>query len=174
MGITEASSPLRVKAAAKSLQSCPTLWPHRRQPTRLRRPGILQARVLERAAIALSTLLLQVSIRHIWVGRGRNLAGLKSALEKESVRYECTLEAKKGCLPLLHLSVLLSPPGHKTPSLRGRGLPGRERLRAPWEPPNPCCLQTSLLKVLIGARGLVESLPQATALSVPQLSSHGR
>ena len=25
-------------AAAKSLQSCPTLWPHRRQPTRLRRP----------------------------------------------------------------------------------------------------------------------------------------
>ena len=25
-------------AAAKSLQSCPTLWPHRRQPTRLPRP----------------------------------------------------------------------------------------------------------------------------------------
>ena len=25
-------------AAAKSLQSCPTLWPHRRQPTRLSRP----------------------------------------------------------------------------------------------------------------------------------------
>ena len=25
-------------AAAKSLQSCPTVWPHRRQPTRLPRP----------------------------------------------------------------------------------------------------------------------------------------
>ena len=25
-------------AAAKSLQSCPTLWPHRREPTRLPRP----------------------------------------------------------------------------------------------------------------------------------------
>ena len=34
-------------AAAKSLQSCPTLQPHRRQPTRLPIPGILQARTLE-------------------------------------------------------------------------------------------------------------------------------
>ena len=35
-------------AAAKSLQSCPTLcWPHRWQPTRLPVPGILQARTLE-------------------------------------------------------------------------------------------------------------------------------
>ena len=30
--------PVLLAAAAKSLQSCPTLWPHRRQPTRLRRP----------------------------------------------------------------------------------------------------------------------------------------
>ena len=29
---------MTVAAAAKSLQSCPTLRPHRRQPTRLRRP----------------------------------------------------------------------------------------------------------------------------------------
>ena len=29
---------LRSHAAAKSLQSCPTVWPHRRQPTRLPRP----------------------------------------------------------------------------------------------------------------------------------------
>ena len=28
----------RYAAAAKSLQSCPTVWPHRRQPTRLPRP----------------------------------------------------------------------------------------------------------------------------------------
>ena len=27
-----------IAAAAKSLQSCPTVWPHRRQPTRLPRP----------------------------------------------------------------------------------------------------------------------------------------
>ena len=29
---------LVIAAAAKSLQSCPTVWPHRRQPTRLPRP----------------------------------------------------------------------------------------------------------------------------------------
>ena len=29
---------LMVAAAAKSLQPCPTLWPHRRQPTRLPHP----------------------------------------------------------------------------------------------------------------------------------------
>ena len=29
---------LAAAAAAKSLQSCPTLWPHRWQPTRLHRP----------------------------------------------------------------------------------------------------------------------------------------
>ena len=34
-------------AAAKSLQSCPTVRPHRQQPTRLPVPGILQARILE-------------------------------------------------------------------------------------------------------------------------------
>ena len=33
-------------AAAKSLQSCPTLCAHRWQPTRLPVPGILQARTL--------------------------------------------------------------------------------------------------------------------------------
>ena len=41
-------------AAAKSLQSCPTLRPHRRQPTRLPCPGILQARTLEWVAISFS------------------------------------------------------------------------------------------------------------------------
>ena len=41
-------------AAAKSLQSCPTLWPHRRQPTRPPVPGILQARTLERVAMFFS------------------------------------------------------------------------------------------------------------------------
>ena len=41
-------------AAAKSLQSCPTVRPHRRQPTRLPIPGILQARTLEWVAISLS------------------------------------------------------------------------------------------------------------------------
>ena len=29
---------IRAAAAAKSLQSCPTVWPHRQQPTRLPRP----------------------------------------------------------------------------------------------------------------------------------------
>ena len=41
-------------AAAKSLQLCPTLWLHRRQPTRLPVPGILQARTLEWVAISFS------------------------------------------------------------------------------------------------------------------------
>ena len=45
-------------AAAKSLQSCPTLCdPHRRQPTRLPVPGILQARTLEWVAISFSNAL---------------------------------------------------------------------------------------------------------------------
>ena len=43
---------------AKSLQSCPTVWPHRRQPTRLPRPWnspwIFQARTLEWVAISFS------------------------------------------------------------------------------------------------------------------------
>ena len=40
-------SKINAAAAAKSLHSCPTLQPHRRQPTRLPIPGILQARTLE-------------------------------------------------------------------------------------------------------------------------------
>ena len=44
-------------AAAKSLQSCPTMCePHRQQPTRLPVPGIFQARVLEWGAIAFSLI----------------------------------------------------------------------------------------------------------------------
>ena len=44
-----------VAAAATSLQSYLTLWrPHRRQPTRLPIPGILQARTLEWVAISFS------------------------------------------------------------------------------------------------------------------------
>ena len=43
-----------VAAAAKLLQSCPTLRPHRRQPTRLPHPWILQARTLEWVAISFS------------------------------------------------------------------------------------------------------------------------
>ena len=39
-------------AAAKLLQSYPTLRPHRRQPTRLPVPGTLQARTLEWVAIS--------------------------------------------------------------------------------------------------------------------------
>ena len=41
-------------ALAKSLQSCPTVRPHRRQPTRLPVPGILQARTPEWVAISFS------------------------------------------------------------------------------------------------------------------------
>ena len=41
-------------AAAKSPQPWPTLRPHRRQPTRLPVPGILQARTLEWVAISFS------------------------------------------------------------------------------------------------------------------------
>ena len=41
--------------AAKSRQSCPTMCDHRRQPTRLPVPGILQARTLEWVAISFSS-----------------------------------------------------------------------------------------------------------------------
>ena len=60
--------------AAKSFQSCPTLWPHRWQPTRLPVPGILQARTLEWVAIYFSNaskwkvkakLLSRVWLRYI-------------------------------------------------------------------------------------------------------------
>ena len=43
-------------AAAKSLQSCPTLWPHRRQPTRLPRPGDFPGQRAGGVAIAFSDL----------------------------------------------------------------------------------------------------------------------
>ena len=42
-------------AAAKSLQLCPTLWPHRRQPPGSPLPGILHARTLEWIAISFSS-----------------------------------------------------------------------------------------------------------------------
>ena len=47
--------PNGISAAAKSLQSyTDSLWPHRRQPTRLPIPGILQARTLQWVAISFS------------------------------------------------------------------------------------------------------------------------
>ena len=42
-------------AAAKSLQSCPTVKPQRWQPTRFPVPGILQARTLEWVAVSFSS-----------------------------------------------------------------------------------------------------------------------
>ena len=47
-------STVAAAAAAKSFQSCLTLRPRRRQPTRLPVPGILQARTLEWVAISFS------------------------------------------------------------------------------------------------------------------------
>ena len=47
-------------AAATLLQSCSTVWPHRRQPTRLPVPGILQARTLEWVAISFSKVMPKV------------------------------------------------------------------------------------------------------------------
>ena len=47
-------SPLGLVDKNKSLQSCPTLQPHRWQPTRPPVPGILQARTLEWDAISFS------------------------------------------------------------------------------------------------------------------------
>ena len=42
------------RSAAKSLQSCDSVRPHRRQPSGSSVPGILQARTLEWGAIAFS------------------------------------------------------------------------------------------------------------------------
>ena len=56
---------------AKSLQSCPTLWPQRQQPTRLPVPGTLQARTLEWVAISFSNAwkwkVKVKSLSHIWL-----------------------------------------------------------------------------------------------------------
>ena len=58
-------------ATAKSLQLCPTVWPHRRQPTSSAVPGILQARILEWAAIAFSNAWKRKvkvkSLSHVWL-----------------------------------------------------------------------------------------------------------
>ena len=43
---------MKVKSESEVAQSCPTLQPHGLQPTRLLRPWIFQARVLEWVAIA--------------------------------------------------------------------------------------------------------------------------
>ena len=48
--VSKLFSVLPVAAAAKSLQSCPPLRPHRRLPV----PGILQARTLEWVAVSFS------------------------------------------------------------------------------------------------------------------------
>ena len=45
---------LLAAAAAKSLQLCPTLRPHRRSPSGSPVPGILQAKILEWVAISFS------------------------------------------------------------------------------------------------------------------------
>ena len=50
--------------------SCPTLWPHRRQPTRLPSPGILQARTLERVTIAFSNVWK-------WEVKGKSLSRVR-------------------------------------------------------------------------------------------------
>ena len=44
-----------IAAAAKSLQSCPTVWPHRQQPTRCPHPWDSPARTLEWVAISFSS-----------------------------------------------------------------------------------------------------------------------
>ena len=44
--------PAAAAAVAKSHQSCPTVQPHKQQPTRI--PGILQERTLEWVALSFS------------------------------------------------------------------------------------------------------------------------
>ena len=65
------TSDFSFSAAAKLLQSCPTLQPHRRQPTRLPVPGILQARILEWFAISFSNAwkwkMKVKSLSHAWL-----------------------------------------------------------------------------------------------------------
>ena len=51
----ESRSLRHLAAAAKSLQSCPTVWPHRRQPTRCPHPWDSPARTLEWVAISFSS-----------------------------------------------------------------------------------------------------------------------
>ena len=104
--------------AAKSLQSCPTVWPRRRQPTRFRIPGILQARTLEWVAIAFSAWLqhlqaiqvLKLQMKESFGPRKENNS-LKGPLlnhltsEKTKQNFSSTLMFQAGCIYL----VLINP-----------------------------------------------------------------
>ena len=52
---------MKVKSESEVAQSCPTQRPHGLQPTRLLRPGIFQARVLEWGAIAFSQVDIEMN-----------------------------------------------------------------------------------------------------------------
>ena len=78
-------------AAAKSLQSCPTLWdPIDSSPPGSSVPGILQARILERVAIAFSEEPKQVRSKEMTGVGGKWLMnrGGKLAEASDYVRSE--------------------------------------------------------------------------------------
>ena len=65
---------LNAAAAAKSASVVSdSVWPHRRQPTRLPVPGILQARILEWAAISFNAWKWKVKVKSLSGPESKNL-----------------------------------------------------------------------------------------------------
>ena len=101
-------------AAAKSLQSCLTLCdppPHRRQPTRLPHPWILQARTLEWVAISFSNAWK-------WKVKGKSLscAAYQAPPSKEFSRQEYWSGVPPPS-PVVWSTCSNSPPCSNTPNI---------------------------------------------------------
>ena len=106
-------------AAAKSLQSCPTLCdPRDSSPPGSPVPGILQARILEWVAISFSNVL-GASVRNSTCGKGHEEGGSASAKGGSSLRsppgYSRVSTPKTRvcllyCLMLSPLTLLGQPP----------------------------------------------------------------
>ena len=83
-----------------------SVWPHRRQPTRLPRPGILQARTLEWAAISFSNAWK-------WKVKVNSLSRVRLFMTPWTIAYQAHLHylqgPKKICTPPLpHISDIIS------------------------------------------------------------------
>ena len=99
-------------AAAKSLQSCPTLCdPRDSSPPGSPVPGILQARILEWVAISFSNVL-GASVRNSTRGKGHEEGGSASAKAGSSLRsppgYSRASTPQNQSLPTLLLCALTS------------------------------------------------------------------
>ena len=123
-------------AAAKSLQSCPTLCDpiDDGSPPGSSVPGILQARTLEWVAISFSNAAYQAPL-----SMGFSKQEYWSGVPLPSPKYLSTGCFFRSCLPVaLNRPLLMSLCGRKAPISRVSS-PGHQHCRA--GPPHPCHIQ---------------------------------